>query len=323
MKKILSYFKLCRPRQWIKNVAIFASITFNGGLFEPVSLLHVFFGFLVFCGLSSATYIINDLFDIQKDKLHPFKRNRPLAKGTVSVPEAIVLAILLGGGSLIGSIVVQPGDSFSGLPSFFIVAVTYLVLQFSYSMLLKHVTVLDILSIAAGYILRVYAGEVLFPGSHIPVWLFLTTISLSLFLAVGKRRSELTLVSTQSAAAIASIRETLSHYSERLLDVYASIFATSTFISYALFTFVENSKSLTITNELLLPDYLPMSLQKKWLMITIIPVVYGLMRYLQDIYEKHEGESPERVLLSDKQLLATVITWVLMVIGIIYVIQGG
>ena len=200
-------------------------------------------------------------------------------------------------------------------------ALVYLLLQLSYSVVLKHIAVIDILALAGGYILRVYAGEFL-TTYHISVWLLLTAISLSLFLAIGKRRSELTLVSQHTSAQIAAMRKSLSHYSERLLDVYASIFATSTFISYAFFTFLENSRRFTVTNDIFFPDFLPAYLQRKWLMITIIPVVYGLMRYLQDIYEKHEGESPEKVLLSDRPLLLTVILWIFLVVIIIYVIQA-
>jgi 4-hydroxybenzoate polyprenyltransferase len=195
----------------------------------------------------------------------------------------------------------------------------YLFIQFLYSTFLKTIAVVDILSIATGYILRVYAGEAA-SGFHISVWLMLTTISVSLFLAIGKRRSELTLLSSSKDVNIVAVRKSLSHYSERLLDVYASIFATSTFISYSLFTFLEIPKRLSVSLSVFLPDFLPDFFQRKWLMITIAPVVYGLMRYLQDIYEKREGESPERVLLSDKPLLVTVITWVVLVIGIIYFI---
>jgi hypothetical protein len=147
----------------------------------------------------------------------------------------------------------------------------------------------------------------------------LTTISISLFLAVGKRRSELTLLSQSTQANIAATRKSLSHYSERLLDVYASIFATSTFVSYSLFTFLENPGGFKLSiGNLLMPDFLPTFFQRKWLMVTIIPVVYGLMRYLQDIYEKHEGESPEKVLFSDKPLLVTVSIWVFLVVFFIY-----
>lgn len=312
-KKIYNTLRLLRPRQWIKNLAIFAAITFTGELFNVPIFSRVLMGFFVLCCLSSGIYIINDLFDIEKDKLHPFKKYRPLAHGDVSVPFAVTLSILLIGFGLFFSHELST--------AFFLTAMVYLLLQFSYSAFLKHIAIIDILALAGGYILRVYAGEFV-SSYHISVWLLLTTISLSLFLAIGKRRSELTLVSKYSNSQIAAIRKTLSHYSERLLDVYAAMFATSTFISYSLFTFLENSRSFSITNDLLLPDFLPSYLNRKWLMVTIIPVVYGLMRYLQDIYEKHEGESPERVIISDKPLLINVIIWVLLVVVIIYVIGG-
>jgi len=312
MKKILrNYFRLLRPRQWVKNLAIFAAITFTGALFDVDSFIKVFYGFIIFCIISSAIYIINDLVDIEKDKLHPFKRFRPLANGDVPKPHAIILAAVMIVSSLIGSFNVDP--------VFFFMAVIYFILQLFYSVVLKNIAVVDILALAGGYILRVYAGDFI-SGYHISVWLLLTTISLSLFLAVGKRRRELTLVSEHNSANINAIRRSLSHYSERLLDVYASIFATSTFISYSLFTFLGDSRVNTISNEFLLPDFLPSFFQRKWLMVTIIPVVYGLMRYLQDIYEKHEGESPEKVLFSDKPLLLTVALWSFLVVFIIYVL---
>jgi decaprenyl-phosphate phosphoribosyltransferase len=285
--------RLLRPRQWIKNTAVFAAITFAGSLFDFQIFLKVFYAFIVFCFLSSASYIINDIFDIQKDRLHPFKRFRPLANKILSVPYALAVAVVLITISFLLGLAVNP--------AFFIIGIIYVIIQFFYSTLFKPIAIVDILAIAFGYILRVYAGEVA-GGVHISVWLLLTTISLSLFLAVGKRRSELTLVSQNKAVNISDIRKTLSHYSENLLDIYASIFATSTFVTYTLFTFLENPRGFNIGLSILLPDYLPAFLQRKWLMITIIPVVYGLMRYLQDIYEKHEGESPDRVLLSDKPL---------------------
>lgn len=314
-KQLRDYFRLLRPRQWIKNVALFAAIVFSGYLFHPESFKMAVFGFVIFCAVSSAIYIINDIFDVEKDKLHPFKKFRPLAHGDIPVQSAMVLSLVLAGFALVTSYML----SFE----FFFITVIYLILQLSYSIFLKHIAVIDILALAGGYILRVYAGEVSIGFQyHISVWLLLTTISLSLFLAVGKRRRELTLVSEHNSANIAAIRRSLSHYSERLLDVYASIFATSTFISYALFTFLEDSQTLTITNDIFLPEFLPPYLHRKWLMLTILPVVYGLMRYLQDIYEKHEGESPEKVLFSDKPLLITVLIWVVLVIFITYIIGG-
>src|SRR3989344_101937 len=281
MKLIYNIFRLLRPRQWIKNLAVFAAITFSGELFNPQVLDKVIIAFVVLCGLSSATYIVNDIFDRKSDRLHPFKKFRPLAKGDVPINLAVFIAVILA----IGSFYV--GLRYVTL-TFFIVTVIYIVLQFLYSFFLKSVAVADILVIAAGYILRVYAGEFA-SGFHISVWLLLTAIS-------------------------------LSHYSERLLDIYATMFVTSTFVFYSLFTFLENPKGFQLGLNIILPDFLPTFFYRKWLMITIAPVVYGLMRYIQDIYEKHEGESPEKVLLSDKPLLATVIIWIVLVIGIIYFI---
>jgi|SRR5581483_3691909 len=302
--------RLVRPRQWIKNLAIFAAITFAGGLFNLYSLQKVGLGFFVFCGLSSAIYIVNDIFDIQKDRLHPFKKFRPIAHGDIKILQGLTLAAVLGAVSLWVSIIVTP--------AFFLLSIAYILLQVFYSAILKNIEIIDILALATGYILRVYGGE-LASGYHISVWLLLTTISLSLFLAIGKRRSELTLVSHEPKMS-QSTRATLSHYSERLLDVYTSLFATSTFLAYVLFTFLENPTGVKISLGLFLPDFLPSFFQKKWLMVTIIPVVYGIMRYMQDIYERHEGESPERVLLADLPLLSSVILWAILVIAIIYLI---
>ncbi len=311
-RKAYNILRLLRPRQWVKNFAIFAAVTFTGELFNPVAVFPVIVGFLTFCAVSSATYIINDIFDIKNDKMHPFKKFRPLAHGDVDVKLAGALAAFLIVSSLFLAIMVNP--------TFFLFIIVYLLLQILYSSVLKTITVIDILAIAAGYILRVLGGEFA-SGYHISVWLLLTTISISLFLAIGKRRSELTLLAASKIDNLSATRKTLSHYSERLLDVYASIFATSTFIAYSLFTFLENPEGIHIPIfGVFLEDILPTFFQRKWLMLTIIPVVYGLMRYLQDIYEKHEGESPEKVLFSDKPLLITVSIWTLMVIFIIYFI---
>ena len=310
-KTAFKTLKLIRPKQWIKNFAVFAAIIFTGQLFNAPVFTKVLLGFFVFCSASSAIYVINDIFDIEKDRLHPFKRFRPLANKDLSIPYAMGIAIILIIVSLVFAMTINA--------AFLLTIIIYLALQLSYSMFLKNVTVLDILGLAAGYMIRVYAGE-LASSFHISVWLVLTTVALSLFLAIGKRRSELTLISHIQGANLEATRKTLSHYSERLLDVYASIFATSTFIFYSLFTFLENPHGIKLSLDILLPDYLPAFFQRKWLMLTIIPVVYGIMRYLQDIYEKHEGESPEKVLLSDIPLLVTVMAWVLLVIVLIYFI---
>ena len=163
--------RLLRPRQWIKNIAIFAAITFSGDLFNASILQKVFFGFLVFCSLSSTSYIINDIVDVKKDKLHPFKRFRPLANKDLTITYALIVAFVLIIFSFVLGLMVNP--------AFFILGVVYLTIQFFYSTILKPIAIIDILAIALGYILRVYAGE-LAGGVHISVWLLLTTISLSL-----------------------------------------------------------------------------------------------------------------------------------------------
>jgi 4-hydroxybenzoate polyprenyltransferase len=311
--KIFIIFKQLRPRQWLKNFAVFASILFTGQLFNVPILLQVCIGFVIFCLISSAIYIVNDIFDIEKDRLHPFKRFRPLANKDIPVPFAIGMSITL---TIIAFILC----SFVK-PTFIVAIVVYLILQLLYSTVVKNIEVLDILVLAAGYMLRVYAGELL-SDFRVSVWLLLTTIALSLFIAVGKRKSELTLISHVKGSNIEATRATLSHYSEALLNVYLSVFATATFVFYALFTSVEVPQHAKITMGIFLPNFLPEFFQRKWLMVTIVPVVYGLMRYLQDIYERHEGESPDRVLLSDTSLLTAVITWALLVIFIIYFLLG-
>lgn len=315
IRLLRNILRLLRPRQWIKNGAIFVALLFSGQLFDVKSFSEVAEGFFIFCALSSSIYIINDMLDIEKDRIHPFKRYRPLAHNDVPIPLAALLAVILAIGSFVASYFLSPG--------FFAIAIIYFVLHVLYSLVFKHIEIIDILTLAAGYMLRVYAGEVV-SGFHISAWLFLTVISLSLFLAIGKRRSEITLLAHHASAKgqILATRKTLSHYSEKLLDVYLSIFATSTFISYSLFTFLVNPQGVQVVNELIPDDILGTYLQRKWLMITIIPVVYGLMRYLQRIYEKHEGESPERLLFSDRPLLAAVLIYTLLVIFIIYFIKA-
>src|SRR5882762_10860959 len=214
-KKFIKILKLIRPKQWIKNFAVFPALVFTGQLFNLPLLWKVNLAFIVFCGLSSAVYVINDIFDIQKDRMHPFKKFRPLANKDLSISYAIVIFFILAIGSLIFSTAINP--------AFFLLVCIYLALQLAYSMFLKNITILDILALAAGYILRVYGGEIA-SGYHISIWLVLRTVSLSLFLAVGKRRSELTLISQFTEKQIEATRKTLSHYSERLLDVYAAIF---------------------------------------------------------------------------------------------------
>lgn len=204
--------------------------------------------------------------------------------------------------------------SFKISPAFFLACVAYLILQILYSTYLKFVILLDVMAIAAGFVLRIYAG-VWTIDAHLNVWFLLTVTSFALFLAIGKRRSELTLM--QSAQA-AKHRETLLHYPENLLDILTSMFANSTWLAYALFAFLQppiyaRQRLVGLFDNFSLPFA-----QAKYLMATVPVVIYGVMRYLYIIYEKKEGESPERVLLTDRPLLISVVLWLVMVITIIY-----
>lgn len=197
--------------------------------------------------------------------------------------------------------------------SFFIAILLYILLQLFYSTYLKATILLDVMAIAAGFVLRIYAG-VWVIDAHLNVWFLLAVTSFALFLAIGKRRSELTLMQAQASRH----RETLLHYPENLLDILTGMFANSTWLSYALFTFLQPTISARPRIALIFDNFsLPFG-QAKYLMATIPVVIYGVMRYLYIIYEKKEGESPERVLLTDQPLLITVVLWLVMVIGIIY-----
>lgn len=297
--------KVIRPRQWIKNFALFAGLIFSGQLTNPISIILTTKAFLVFCGITSITYLLNDVFDVERDRLHPFKKKRPIASGIISVKFAVSLAVLL--------IIILLPLSYLLSPPFFLACVTYLILQLFYSAFLKTIILLDVMMIAAGFVLRIYAG-VWTIDAHLNVWFLLAVTSFALFLAIGKRRSELTLLQNQAAKH----RETLLHYPENLLDILTGMFATATWLAYAFFAFLQppiqaRPKVLILLNNLSLPFN-----QAKFLMITVPVVIYGVMRYLYIIYEKKEGESPERVILTDRPLLIAVLLWISLVAVIIY-----
>ena len=298
-----------RPRQWLKNLAIFAPLVFEGLFFNPPSFWLVVFGFVIFSIVTSAIYLINDVIDVEKDRAHPFKSKRPIAAGRVNRTLAFAVALI----SLITAIFFANKLSF-----FFTIAiVTYTILQIVYSLFLRSVILVDVIAIASGFLLRVYAGATLI-DAHVTVWFILTVVSLALFLAIGKRRSERTLLMASEQKTLLT-RQILSHYPENLLDSLTIMFATASWLSYTMFTFLQPPPSAGPQVLVLFGDFLPRTfLASKWLMITVPFVIYGVMRYLYVIYEKKEGESPERVLLSDIPLLATVLIWVILVFVIIY-----
>ncbi len=300
--------RTARPRQWLKNVALLAPLIFSGLLIVPGKLETAINAVIIFTILTSSVYILNDLLDLPADKKHPFKRMRPLPSGDLPIGMA-VFAMMFG-------IIVSLSLAYSMNFFFFLIALTYFILSgILYTLWFKQVPIVDVITIASGYVLRVYAGSVVI-DAHMNVWFLLTVISLSLFLAVGKRRSEMTLLSESGETK--EIRKTLKRYTGGLLDIYTAMFATATWLTYALFTF--NQPKIFLGGKFLtLMSVLPRTfMNEKWLMVTIPFVVYGVMRYLQLIYEKNEGESPEKVLLSDKPLVLTVLTWGVLVIGLIY-----
>lgn len=299
-----SLIEALRPIQWIKNLNLFAALILNGQLFEQTLFLKSLWAFIAFCLLSSSSYLINDVVDVDKDRLHPVKKNRPIARGDVPLFIAIFTAFILLFLGLFISIFINIG--------FFWLSLTFIILQYTYSLFLKKKAVIDIIGIAFFFILRAYAGEIA-TGYHLPIWIMLAVIFLSLFLASGKRRTELgnTGIKTRSA---------LAGYGKNLLNFYTTMFAVCTLIAYAMFTFFEEPIVFNgLIHNFLLDNY-PNALGRKWYMITLIPVIFGIMRYGQIIFEMQEGERPERVIATDIPLLMSIFLWGLTMITIIYVI---
>lgn len=300
--KSFSLISALRPHQWIKNLSLYASIIFTGQLFNPPVFILASLGFLVFCALSSASYLINDIIDAPYDRLHPEKKNRPIAAGSLSKNSAFEVSAILAFLGLISAFILSP--------SFFIVVAIFFALHIAYSLYFKKIAVLDILAISLSFILRVLAGEIL-TGFHLSVWLLLTVVFLSLFIATCKRKSELELEGSTT-------RPTLLHYRERLLDFYASTTANATLITYSLFAYLEEPPHF-LNIKGILSQVTPNLLGRKWLMITIPLVIVGIMRYAQLIYERQAGEKPETILTSDIPLVTSIALWGLTVIFIIYV----
>ncbi len=310
-KMLYLILKSVRPLQWLKNMVIFSTIIFGDILFLRPNEGWPYFGtvtyaFFIFCLLTSAVYLLNDIFDKESDQKHPFKKNRPIASGKLPINVAIFVSILCLSLVIVLSLY---------LPLMFkILLALYFILQIAYVKKLKNIPILDVISIATGFLIRVYAGAAVI-NMHTNVWFLLTIISASLFLAVGKRQGELTLLKSMN---INPSRTTLKHYNQRLLDQYTSMFATATWVTYALFTFNnELNRGVKLVNIL---GTLPKTLRSEKLLMLSIPfVIIGIMRYLQLIYENNEGESPEKILIKDKMLLITFFGFAIVVFGTIYV----
>jgi 4-hydroxybenzoate polyprenyltransferase len=317
MKMLYLLAKSARPRQWIKNMALYAALVFSGFFFYiPKDQLPFFWtvtlAFLIFSLLTSSIYIINDIIDVDADRQHPFKKKRPIASGELPIRVAAIAAA-------VGLIAVF-GSSLFFTPFFRLTIAAYFLLQMLYATTFKHIVIMDVLSIAAGFLLRIYAGAVVV-DLHMNVWFLLTVISASLFLAVGKRQSERTLLEGKEGSHVGETRKTLKRYSQRLLDQYTAMFANATWLTYALFAF-QDSGIIPQGGLLQIFTVLPRTLQSQKLLMATVPfVIFGVMRYLQLVYEDNQGESPEKILLRDRPLLTAVFLFCAVTMVVIYVLS--
>jgi 4-hydroxybenzoate polyprenyltransferase len=282
--------KTMRPRQWIKNGFIFFALIFDRQLFMTEPFLRTVVGFFLFCLVSSAVYLFNDIADVEADRNHPEKKNRPIASGKLPIRVAWMSALLL------AFIAIPLGYWLS--PYFALILAAYLVINLLYSRWLKHVSILDVLIISSGFVLRVAAGVALiYPVERFSPWLYMITILFSLYVGLGKRRAELNLLAQGASAH----RRVFEGYTLPLLDQYITIVSGMTIVAYSLYTFSAPN----------LPENHSM-------MLTIPFVVYGIFRYLQLIQIGHAAGSPDEVALKDRPLQITVLLWGLAVIGIFY-----
>lgn len=293
-----------RLRQWLKNLSLYAGAVFGGRLFELEQLIVATKAFIIFCGLSSAMYLLNDVVDAPKDRHHHFKKFRPIASGKVSIKLALLISFILLSLSLLSA---RELGKF-----FFLASLSFILLQVSYTLLWKNFIIIDALAVSGAFIIRFYAGALAISAS-LSSWLVLTTIGASLLLAFGKRRCERTLLTAHGIEKVT--RATLKHYPDTLLDAMISMSSAFTIIAYAFFTF---QISPTGTSPLFIRLLPPILAAPKWMMLTIPLVIYGVGRYLYVIYEKKEGESPERVLLSDWPLLLTFGLWGISLVAVLY-----
>jgi len=290
-----------RPVHWVKNLAVFAALVFTGTLFIQSYFLNVLWAFITFNLASSATYLFNDVMDASKDALHPVKKNRPIASGKLPKQEALLMSLVL---ALISIFIA------STLNSLFMVAIiVYLILQLGYSLGFKNLAIFDILIIATGFVLRVYSGAVVI-NAHLSVWFLLCVISVALFLASGKRRAELSLIGAGTT------RKSLKKYKPELLNSYVTMFGNATWMSWALFTFFE-SPPANLKLWLFLAEISKATTINKLLMATIPVVIFIIMRYEALIFEDR-SEAPEKVLLTDKSLVISIIIYLIMVVAILY-----
>ena len=278
-----------RPKQWIKNVLIFTALVFDEKLLDPQALLATIAGFFLFSLVSSTVYILNDITDLEADRSHPKKRNRPIASGALPISAArwsvfLILLVAFPLAYLLSS-------------SFFLILLSYWLLSLAYSNWLKHIVIIDVFVLASFYVIRVIAGLTLIEVTRFSPWLYVVTTLLALYIGLGKRRAELTLLSDDAFAH----RKVLDGYTVPLLDQYITIVSATTIVAYSLYTF--SAPNLPENNAM---------------MLTIPFAIYGILRYLYQVQTKQDGGAPEEVLLTDRPLQVTLILWGLVVFVILY-----
>jgi len=287
---VLSLLISLRPGQWTKNLVVFAGLLFGRRLFDRDAVIRAAAAFVIFCALSGVVYLVNDVADRDSDRRHPLKAKRPIASGALSVPMALAAALALGVAGILAALAVGP--------PFALVAASYLALQIAYSGTLKHIVIIDVLTIAIGFVLRAVAGAEAV-NVEISHWLLVCTILLALFIALAKRRHEIVLL----AGGATSHRPILGEYSAYLLDQMIGVVTASTLISYIFYTISPETQAKFGT---------------PWLGLTIPFPLYGIFRYLYLVHQREGGGSPADLLLTDRPLLLCVVVWAAAVALIIY-----
>lgn len=281
--------KAMRPKQWTKNGFVFFALVFDKQLFHPAAFVRTVEGFFLFCLISSAVYLFNDIVDVESDRRHPLKKNRPIASGALPIHVARIAAIVLS--------IVTISLGYLLAPVAAGILAIYLVTNLLYSRWLKHIPILDVIILASGFVLRVGAGASVIAVERFSPWLYVVTTLFALFIGFGKRRAEMTLLEKGAG----SHRKVLDGYTLPLLDQYITIVSGTTIVAYSLYTFSAPN----------LPENHSM-------MLTVPFAVYGIFRYLQLIQSGNAAGAPDEVALKDRPLQITVLLWGLAVLAVFY-----
>lgn len=292
MSRAGAYWSLMRPKQWVKNCFVLAALVFSRHLFEPHYLARTAAAFAAFCLISSATYVFNDIFDLERDRHHPVKRNRPLPSGTISPASAGVFGVFL---TVLGVVASVPLG-----PEFLWTVAGYLLLQAAYNLAFKRMVILDIITVALGFVLRAVAGAAAITVRISP-WLILCTLLVALFLGFAKRRHEIVLLGMEAR----DHRNILKEYSVPFLDQLISIVTAATIVAYSIYT--------------LSPDVTE-KVGNSYMILTLPFVIYGIFRYLYLVQMRERGGSPSRDLLTDIPILCAILLFGVAAVAVLYVL---